>query len=83
MVRVSPRKSNNPYASGTSISEKARSEVEAAYAIDNAKTDPTKWRMLNIDGKQTWEYLEDASKAAKWPQTMADKWYLGLPTVSK
>lgn len=44
------------------------------------KTDYTRWRMLDEDGKHTWHYLDDEA-VAKWPQTPADKYYLGLPLV--
>ncbi|CAG7969458.1 unnamed protein product [Penicillium nalgiovense] len=43
------------------------------------KTDYTRWRMLDEDGKHTWHYLDDDEAVAKWPQTLADKYYLGLP----
>lgn len=45
------------------------------------KTDYTRWRMLDEDGKHTWHYLDDDEVVAKWPQTLADKYYLGLPLV--
>ncbi|KAI1494091.1 terpenoid cyclases/protein prenyltransferase alpha-alpha toroid [Biscogniauxia mediterranea] len=41
-------------------------------------TDRTRWRMLDERGRQTWHYLEDDEAAKKWPQSTADKWYLGL-----
>jgi lanosterol synthase len=37
--------------------------------------------MLDEDGKHTWHYLDDDEAVAKWPQTLADKYYLGLPLV--
>jgi hypothetical protein len=46
------------------------------------KTDYSRWRMLDEDGKHTWHYLDDEEAARKWPQTLADKYYLGLPLVS-
>jgi len=45
------------------------------------KTDYTRWRMLNEDGKHTWHYLDDDETVRKWPQTLADKYYLGIPLV--
>ena len=45
------------------------------------RTDYTRWRMLDEDGKHTWHYLDDDEAVAKWPQTLADKYYLGLPLV--
>lgn len=44
-------------------------------------TDRTRWRMRDIGGVHTWQYLEDDEAAKKWPQSIADKWYLGMPTV--
>jgi len=46
-----------------------------------ATTDRTRWRMLDDEGRHTWHYLEDDKKAQKWPQSYADKYYLGLPLV--
>ncbi|KAL4882678.1 terpenoid cyclases/protein prenyltransferase alpha-alpha toroid [Aspergillus karnatakaensis] len=43
------------------------------------KIDRTRWRLKNDHGRQTWHYLEDDDAARAWPQTLADKYYLGLP----
>jgi hypothetical protein len=43
--------------------------------------DKTRWRMKSDDGRHTWHYLEDDAAAKEWPQSYADKWYLGLPLV--
>ncbi len=45
------------------------------------KTDLTRWRMLDEEGRHTWKYLEDDEAVKEWPQSYADKWYLGLDTV--
>jgi len=45
------------------------------------RVDPNRWRMRAIDGRQTWHYLQDDEEVKQWPQTYADKWYLGLPIV--
>lgn len=51
-------------------------------AVDpSEKTDYTRWRLLDDNGRQTWHYLESDEEVAKWPQTTADKYFLGLPTV--
>ncbi|KAL2067543.1 hypothetical protein VTL71DRAFT_1968 [Oculimacula yallundae] len=42
------------------------------------RTDFTRWRMLDEAGRQTWHYLDD-EEAKAWPQSDADKWFLGLP----
>jgi hypothetical protein len=36
---------------------------------------------LDVKGRQTWHYLENDKDAEQWPQSTADKWFLGLPTV--
>ena len=45
------------------------------------RTDYTRWRLLDEAGRQTWHYLEDDEDIKEWPQTTADKYFLGLPTV--
>ena len=45
------------------------------------KTDPTRWRLLDDKGRQTWHYLKTDAEVKEWPQSVADKWYLGLDTV--
>ena len=47
---------------------------------DLPKTDYTRWRLKTEDGRQTWHYLSE-EEAVSWPQTIADKHHLGLPTV--
>ena len=46
-------------------------------------TDFTRWRMRDDQGRHTWHYLEDDEANDKWPQTYADKYFLGMPLVSK
>lgn len=45
------------------------------------KTDYSRWRMLDEKGRQTWHYLEDDKESKEWPQSYADKYFLGLPIV--
>lgn len=45
------------------------------------RTDYTRWRMRDDESRHTWHYLEDDTAAKEWPQTFADKYYLGLPLV--
>jgi lanosterol synthase len=45
------------------------------------RTDHTKWRLLDEKGRQTWHYLEDEHDLQEWPQSIADKYFMGLPTV--
>ena len=44
-------------------------------------TDRTRWRMRDNESRHTWRYLEDDEAAEKWPQSAADKYFLGLPLV--
>lgn len=50
-------------------------------ANGDGKTDYSRWRLLDDRGRQTWHYLESDEENAKWPQSIADKYHLGLPTV--
>ncbi|KAK0636065.1 terpenoid cyclases/protein prenyltransferase alpha-alpha toroid [Bombardia bombarda] len=43
------------------------------------RTDFSRWRMRDDESRQTWQYLEDDEAAKEWPQTYADKYFLGLP----
>lgn len=45
------------------------------------RTDFSRWRMRDDESRHTWHYLEDDTEAKKWPQTLADKYFLGLPLV--
>lgn len=45
------------------------------------RTDYTRWRMRDDESRHTWHYLEDDKAIKEWPQTLADKYYLGLPLV--
>lgn len=54
---------------------------EAKRARTESRTDYTRWRMRDQDSRHTWHYLEDDEAVKNWPQTDADKYYLGLPLV--
>ena len=45
------------------------------------RTDPLRWRLRDDAGCQTWHYLDDDAEAKKWPQSLADKYFLDLPLV--
>jgi lanosterol synthase len=47
----------------------------------SARTDYTRWRLLDEAGRQTWHYLETDEAVKAWPQSIADKWHLNMPTV--
>ncbi|KAI9148933.1 CcqE [Paramyrothecium foliicola] len=44
------------------------------------QTDYTKWRLIDNKGRQSWTYLETDEENAKWPQTIYEKYFLGLDT---
>ena len=49
-------------------------------AVDE-QTDYSRWRLLDDRGRQTWHYLKTDKETEEWPQSTADKYHLGLPTV--
>ncbi|KAI9744266.1 MAG: Lanosterol synthase (Oxidosqualene--lanosterol cyclase) [Claussenomyces sp. TS43310] len=71
----------------TGLLEKKRSAVDAdddERAMKRTKlptrTDYTRWRIRADRGRHTWHYLQDDEASRAWPQTIADKYFLGLPT---
>ncbi|KAI6920009.1 oxidosqualene-lanosterol cyclase [Hortaea werneckii] len=48
--------------------------------IEDPKTDYSRWRLQDDQGRQTWHYLQTDEELKKWPQTTADKYHLGLDT---
>lgn len=56
------------------------SAKEASNGVEE-KTDIYRWRLLDERGCQTWHYLESNEKVKAWPQSTADKYFLGLPLV--
>ncbi|KAK4991652.1 Lanosterol synthase (Oxidosqualene--lanosterol cyclase) [Elasticomyces elasticus] len=47
---------------------------------EDEKTDYGRWRLLDERGRQTWHYLRTGEEVREWPQSIADKYHLGLPT---
>ena len=45
------------------------------------RTELRRWRLLDERGRQTWQYLSTDKEVDDWPQTLADKYHLGLPLV--
>jgi lanosterol synthase len=61
-----------------------RSDAQGRLSPDengDPRTDYTRWRLVNEEGRQTWRYLENDAEHHAWPQSIADKYNLGLPTV--
>jgi lanosterol synthase len=50
--------------------------------VGHEKTDYTRWRLKDDRGCQTWHYLKTDEEIKVWPQSKADKYFLGLDTVS-
>ncbi|KAI5295622.1 Lanosterol synthase (Oxidosqualene--lanosterol cyclase) [Ascosphaera acerosa] len=44
------------------------------------KTDYSRWRLVDEDGRQTWVYLKTEEEVRDWPQSVAEKYHLGMPT---
>ncbi|CAG8444507.1 1405_t:CDS:2 [Acaulospora colombiana] len=47
------------------------------YEID--RTDLTRWRLKVDHGRQTWHYLESEEEIRNYPQSIIEKYWLGLP----
>ena len=46
-------------------------------------TDYNRWRLRVSElGRHTWHYLRTDEECNAWPQTVLDKYWLGMPTVS-
>lgn len=61
-----------------------RTDAQGHLTVDkngDAKTDYARWRLLDDRGRQTWHYLESDEDNQKWPQSVAEKYFLGLPMV--
>lgn len=48
---------------------------------DHQKTDYTRWRLKDDRGCQTWHYLQTEEEVKAWPQSAADRYFLGMETV--
>lgn len=46
------------------------------------RTDLRRWRLKDVRGEQTWHYLERDEDIEQWPMSVADKYFVGLETVS-
>ncbi|KAF2113818.1 terpenoid cyclases/protein prenyltransferase alpha-alpha toroid [Lophiotrema nucula] len=44
------------------------------------KTDYSRWRLKDERGCHTWHYLESDEEVEKWPQSVADKYFMGMDT---
>jgi lanosterol synthase len=87
---MAPSKTNRALSSGnghashaekTSIGSSPNGQKPVQEPNTTTRTDYSRWRLLDDGGRQTWEYLETDETVKKWPQSTADKYFLGLPTV--
>ena len=46
------------------------------------RTNYRRWRLLDERGRQRWIYLRTQEEMADWPQSLADKYHLGMDVVS-
>ena len=59
------------------------SELDIPDSGDEPFTDYSRWRLDAKDaGRHIWNYLESDEECARRPQTVLDKYMLGLPVVS-
>jgi lanosterol synthase len=75
-----------PHANGTSNGATKRGANAKQVPMQSGragheKTDYTRWRLLDDRGCQTWHYLKTEEEIKAWPQSKADKYFLGLETV--
>lgn len=68
-------------ATGNGYSSEKVLKVQNGRVQKDTKTDYTRWRLLDEAGRQTWHYLRTDEEVKNWPQTIADKWHLGMETV--
>ncbi|KAK5161889.1 hypothetical protein LTS14_000234 [Recurvomyces mirabilis] len=48
--------------------------------IEDPKTDYSRWRLRDDRGIQTWHYLQTEEEMEAWPQSIADRHFMGLDT---
>lgn len=70
-------------SSATATQKKVNGYYAHHVELLDQKTDYSRWRLLDEEGRHTWHYLTTDEQLNAWPQTTADKFHLGLPTVCK
>lgn len=80
---VQTRKAAQNAVNGAARSSAVSTNTKSNYHIEllDQKTDYSRWRLLDEQGRHTWHYLTTEEQVKAWPQTIADKYHLGLPTV--
>lgn len=54
---------------------------QSGINMTDEKTDYSRWRLRDDRGRQTWHYLKTDKEIEEWPQSTADKHFLGLDMV--
>lgn len=76
-----------PHANGSSKGATKRGAKEQipmqSTKAGHEKTDYSRWRLRDDRGCQTWHYLKTDEEIKAWPQSTADKYFLGKETVSQ
>ncbi|KAI4123899.1 MAG: hypothetical protein LQ347_005959, partial [Umbilicaria vellea] len=78
MTRQAQSRTSGPTKSTTKA---ANGTVGVTVDEVDRPTDHRRWRLLDDRGRQTWHYLETEEEVEKWPQSTADRYFLGLPLV--
>jgi lanosterol synthase len=71
---------NGTYKRGTNGHTQKPIGVKSS-ANGDEKTDYTRWRLRDERGCQTWHYLQSEEEVKEWPQSAADRYFLGMETV--
>jgi lanosterol synthase len=79
-----PHATNGAASGATKLGAHAPAQVPIGVsknANGHEKTDYTRWRLRDDRGCQTWHYLHTDEEVKAWPQSAADRYFLGMETV--
>ncbi len=76
---MAQRRLNSSHVANGHANGSANGHVDTSAS--DKKTDYSRWRLLNEDGRHTWHYLTDDEDMSEWPQTAYDQYFLGRDTV--
>jgi lanosterol synthase len=79
MVQTRSAGKSNGHANGH-VNGSAKGHTVISSRQDE-RTDKTRWRLKDEQGRHTWHYLETDEQINEWPQSVVDKHHLGLDTV--
>lgn len=68
--------------SGRAGARGAANGIHRKEDMAGKRTDRTRWRLLDERGRQRWKYLRTDKEVEEWPQSLADRNFLGLDMVS-